>query len=50
MAGDEYVRRVNDVVVAALIETKEGLDAAEEIVTVEGLDVVAVGPVDWRIL
>jgi 2-keto-3-deoxy-L-rhamnonate aldolase RhmA len=46
ISGDEYVRRANDVVIAVLIETKEGLDNAEEIVSVEGLDAVAVGPSD----
>jgi 4-hydroxy-2-oxoheptanedioate aldolase len=46
MPVDEYRRRSDDVVVAILIETREALDNAEEIVAVDGLDAVAVGPAD----
>lgn len=46
MPGDAYMRRANDVVVVVLIESKEGLDDVEEILSVDGIDGVAVGPVD----
>lgn len=46
MPADEYLRRANGVAIVALIETKEGLDDIEEILSVDGLDGVAVGPLD----
>jgi 4-hydroxy-2-oxoheptanedioate aldolase len=46
MPADEYLRRANDVVIMALIETKDGLDNVEEILSVDSLDGVAVGPLD----
>ena len=45
--GGRSTREVNsDVVVLVMIETKEGLDNVEEIVSTEGIDGVFVGPVD----
>jgi 4-hydroxy-2-oxoheptanedioate aldolase len=46
MPASEYVRRANDVAIVVLIETKEGFDDVEGILSVDGLDGVAVGPVD----
>ncbi len=46
MPAEQYVRRANDVVIMALIETKDGLDNVEEILSVDNLDGVAVGPLD----
>lgn len=43
---DEYVDRANDTVVAVMIETREGLENVEEIVSVPGIDAVVVGPDD----
>ena len=43
----EYIRRANaDVVLVAQIETKEALEKIDEIMGVEGLDVMFVGPSD----
>jgi 4-hydroxy-2-oxoheptanedioate aldolase len=49
MPGEEYRRRSNNVATVVLIETKEGLEDIEAIVSVDGLDAVAVGPVDLSI-
>jgi 4-hydroxy-2-oxoheptanedioate aldolase len=46
MPRDEYTRRSNDVAIVVMIETKEGLDDVEGILSVDGIDGVAVGPVD----
>jgi 4-hydroxy-2-oxoheptanedioate aldolase len=46
MPRDEYTRRSNDVAIAVMIETKEGLDDIEGILGVDGIDGVGVGPVD----
>jgi 4-hydroxy-2-oxoheptanedioate aldolase len=46
MPQDDYTRRSNTVAIAAMVETKEGLDDIEGILGVEGIDAVAVGPVD----
>jgi 4-hydroxy-2-oxoheptanedioate aldolase len=46
MPRDEYTRRSNDVAIVVMIETKEGLEDAEGILSVDGIDGVAVGPVD----
>jgi 4-hydroxy-2-oxoheptanedioate aldolase len=46
-AGPDYGAHANDTVVTfAMIETKEALDNLEEIVSVEGLDAVYIGPAD----
>ena len=45
--GSDYAKYANDEIVKlAMIETKEGLDNVEEILQVEGLDGVFVGPTD----
>jgi len=46
MPADEYLRRANGVAIVVLIETKEGLDDVEGILSVDAIDGVAVGPVD----
>jgi 4-hydroxy-2-oxoheptanedioate aldolase len=46
MPADEYLRRANGIAIVVLIETKEGLDDIEGILSVDGIDGVAVGPVD----
>ncbi len=46
MPLEEYIRRANDVVVSIKIETKEGLEHAEEILSVPGIDMVSVGRSD----
>jgi len=40
----EYVRAMNDVVVALMIEKKEAVDNLEEILSVSGIDMVQFGP------
>lgn len=45
--GPEYVTRANtDVLTLAMVETKDGMDDLQEIVTTPGLDGVYVGPAD----
>jgi len=45
--GGDYHRHANDVIVAlAMIETKDGLDAADDILAVAGIDGVFIGPAD----
>jgi 2-keto-3-deoxy-L-rhamnonate aldolase RhmA len=46
MPREEYTRRSNDVAVAVMIETREGLEDVEGILAVDGIDGVGVGPVD----
>ncbi len=46
MTMKDYERRVNDAVVAIMIETKEGLENIDELMSVPGIDAVAVGPSD----
>lgn len=43
---DEFAHRANDAVIAVKIESKEGLEHAEEILSVPGIDAVSVGPSD----
>ena len=45
--GDDYYRRANDEIIAlAMIETREGLAAVDDIVATPGLDGVYIGPAD----
>ncbi len=45
--GDDYVAHANDsTVVFAMIETRQALDNLDDILTVEGLDAVYIGPAD----
>jgi 4-hydroxy-2-oxoheptanedioate aldolase len=46
MPFDEYTRRTNDAAIVVMIESKEGLENAEDILSVDGIDGAAVGPVD----
>lgn len=46
MPVDEYKHRLNDMPIIVLIETREGLDNIEAILSVDGIDGVAVGPMD----
>ncbi len=43
---EEFTRRANEAVISIKIETKEGLEHAEEIVSVPGIDMMCVGPSD----
>ena len=46
-AGPDYVANANRTIIAmAMIETRSGLDNLDEILSVEGLDAVYVGPAD----
>lgn len=46
-AGADYAKHANDTIIKlAMIETREGLENVEEIVNVDGLDGVFVGPTD----
>ena len=40
---DEFNRRANDVAILVKIENKEGLDNADEMLSVPGIDIVSVG-------
>lgn len=46
MPRDEYTRISNDVAIAVMIETKDGLDQIEDILRVPGIDGVAIGRSD----
>lgn len=43
----EYVQALNDVVVALMIEKREAVEHLEEILAVEGIDMIQWGPVDY---
>jgi 2-keto-3-deoxy-L-rhamnonate aldolase RhmA len=43
----EYIRALNEVVIALMIEKKLAVDQLEEILAVEGIDMVQWGPVDY---
>ena len=46
-AGDAYVQNADETILTfAMIETQKALDNLDDIVTVEGLDAVFVGPSD----
>jgi 4-hydroxy-2-oxoheptanedioate aldolase len=46
-AGDDYLEHADEtVVVFAMIETRQALDNLDEILAVEGLDAVYIGPMD----
>ena len=46
-AGDDYVQHANDTIaVFAMIETAEALDNLDDILSVEGLDAIYIGPSD----
>lgn len=43
----KYVEALNDVVIAIMIEKKEAVDQLEEILAVEGIDMIQWGPADY---
>lgn len=45
--SETYVKALNEVVVAVMIEKKEALDIIDEICAVEGVDMVQFGPCDF---
>jgi 2-keto-3-deoxy-L-rhamnonate aldolase RhmA len=45
--GPEYVQALKDIVVALMIEKKPAVDRLEEILSVDGVDMVQWGPVDY---
>ena len=46
-AGSDYARHANDTVVCfAMIETRQALDALDDILSVDGLDAIYIGPSD----
>ena len=45
--GPEYVQALRDVVVVLMIEKKDAVDRLEEILSVEGIDMVQWGPSDY---
>lgn len=46
-AGSDYARHANDTVVCfAMIETRQALDALDDILSVDGIDAVYIGPSD----
>jgi len=45
----EYIKAMNEVVVALMIEKKEAVDNLEEILSVEGIDMVQFGPGDYSL-
>ena len=46
MSEDEYDRRANEIVVGVMIKTKQGLEHAEEIISVPGIDFIRTGSSD----
>ena len=45
----EYVKAINDSVIAMMIEKKEAVDNLEEILSVKGIDMVQFGPTDYSL-
>jgi 2-keto-3-deoxy-L-rhamnonate aldolase RhmA len=45
----DWVKRMNDIVIAVMIEKKGAVENLEEILSVEGLDMVQFGPADYSI-
>jgi len=43
----EYVKALNDVVIAIMIEKKDAVDRLEEILAVDGIDMIQWGPADY---
>jgi 2-keto-3-deoxy-L-rhamnonate aldolase RhmA len=48
-SAEEWVRSMNDVVIAIMIEKKGAMENLEEILEVEGVDMVQFGPADYSI-
>jgi 4-hydroxy-2-oxoheptanedioate aldolase len=48
-ASDAWVKAMNDVVIAIMIEKKGAMENLEEILSVEGVDMVQFGPADYSI-
>lgn len=49
VGSPEYVKAMNDVVVALMIEKKEAVDNLEEILSVKGIDMVQFGACDYSL-
>lgn len=47
--SEEWARAMNDVVIAIMIEKKGAMENLEEILSVEGLDMIQFGPADYSI-
>jgi len=47
--SSEYVKAMDEAVVALMIEKKEAVDNLEEILSVEGIDMVQFGPGDYSL-
>ncbi len=43
----EYVKALNDVIIAIMIEKKDAVDRLEEILAVDGIDMIQWGPADY---
>jgi 2-keto-3-deoxy-L-rhamnonate aldolase RhmA len=43
----EYIKALNDVVIAIMIEKKDAVDRLEEILAVDGIDMIQWGPADY---
>jgi 2-keto-3-deoxy-L-rhamnonate aldolase RhmA len=48
-SAEEWVQAMNEVVIAVMIEKKGAVENLEEILSVEGIDMVQFGPVDYSI-
>jgi len=49
VAAEEWVKAMNEVVIAIMIEKKGAIENLEEILSVEGVDMVQFGPADYSI-
>ncbi len=47
--GTDYVQALNDVVVAVMIEKKAAVDDLEEILAIDGIDMIQWGPADYSV-
>ena len=48
-SGEEWVRAMDDIVIAIMIEKKGAMENLEEILSVEGVDMAQFGPADYSI-
>jgi len=44
---DDYVRHIDDIVIAIMIERKTLVDELEEVLAIDGIDMIQFGPVDY---
>jgi len=47
--SDNFVKAANDIVIVLMIEKKEAVDNIEEILSVEGIDMIQFGPCDYAL-